>query len=63
MLRIAKASCKSKYEDDPSVKIMVSAMTENPLESLISTSGGAISEKFVNRLVRWANGKTGKKEQ
>ena len=63
MLRIAKASCKSKYEDDPSVKIMVSAMTENPLESLISTSGGAISEKFVNRLVKWANGQAGSKKE
>ena len=63
ILRIAKASCKGKSDDDPAVKIMVCAMSENPLESLISTSGGAISEKLVKRLVRWANGKAGNRKE
>ncbi|MCR4579501.1 MAG: glycoside hydrolase family 3 C-terminal domain-containing protein [Treponema sp.] len=46
-----------KGKDDPSVKIAISAIKENPLESLISTSGGMISEKFALKLVKMANGK------
>ena len=44
-----------KSKEDPSVKITLSAISENPLESLISTSGGAISESFANWLVKKAN--------
>lgn len=53
--KIALLSCKGKSKEDPAVKITVSAVTENPLESLISTSGNQISEKLVRRLVKWAN--------
>ncbi|MCR4733834.1 MAG: beta-glucosidase [Treponema sp.] len=44
-----------KPKEDPAVKITISAIKENPLESLISTSGGAISEKFAKSLVKMAN--------
>ena len=46
---------KGKSKDDPSVKIAISAIKENPLESLISTSGGLIKEGFVKWLVKTAN--------
>lgn len=46
---------KSKSREDPAVKIALSGMKENPVESLISTAGGIVSEKFVRRIVRWAN--------
>lgn len=46
---------KGKSKEDPSVKIAISAICENPLESLISTSGGAISEGFAKFLVKVAN--------
>jgi len=44
-----------KSEEDPSVKITISAIKENPLESLISTSGGVISEKISRWLLKKAN--------
>ena len=47
---------KGKSREDPVIKIAVAALTENPLESLISTSGGAITYKFAKRIVKWANG-------
>lgn len=47
---------KGKSREDPVVKIAISAVTENPLKSLISTSGGAITYKLANRFVKWANG-------
>ena len=47
---------KGKSREDPAVKIALSAILENPLESLISTSGGLISYKMANRFVKWANG-------
>lgn len=46
---------KGKSMEDPSVKIMISAMLENPAISLISTSGGMIKEKFVHFIVQRAN--------
>lgn len=46
---------KSKTREDPSVKIALSAIKENPLESLLSTSGGAITEKLANWFVKKAN--------
>lgn len=46
---------KGKSKEDPSVKIVISAVKENPLESLISTSGGAISEKVASWLLKKAN--------
>lgn len=48
-------SMKGKSKEDPSVKIAISAIKENPLESLISTSGGLISTKLVNWILRRAN--------
>ena len=48
-------SSKSKSRDDPAVKIAIAALEENPLESLISTSGGLISEKFANMILRKVN--------
>lgn len=53
--KIALYSCKGKSKEDPAVKITVSAVTENPLESLISTSGGQVNEKLVRKIVKWAN--------
>lgn len=46
---------KGRSKEDPSVKIAISAIKENPLESLISTSGGAITEKTARWLVKKAN--------
>ena len=46
---------KGKSREDPVIKIAVAALTENPLESLISTSGGVITYKFAKRIVKWAN--------
>ena len=48
---------KGKSREDPAIKIAVAALVENPLESLISTSGGAITYKFAKRIVKWANKK------
>ena len=46
---------KGKSREDPAVKIAISAILENPLESLISTSGGLITYKLANKFVKWAN--------
>jgi beta-glucosidase len=46
---------KGKSKDDPSVKIAISAIMENPLESLISVTNGIFSEKYVNKIVKAAN--------
>ena len=48
-------SSKSKSTDDPAVKIGISGIEENPLESLISISGGRITTKFARRIVKHAN--------
>ncbi len=48
-------SSNSKSRDDPAVKISISGLAENPLESLISISGGLISEKLVYKMLRSAN--------
>ena len=45
----------SKSKDDPAVKIGITGIEENPLESLISISGGRITEKFAKRIVKIAN--------
>ena len=50
-------SSKSKNKEDPAVKVALQAIRENPVESLISTSGGAISPSLVQRLVAHANKK------
>ncbi len=49
------ATSSSHTAEDPAVRIALSALEENPLESLISTSGGAVSEKFARFIVRKAN--------
>lgn len=46
---------KGKSKEDPSLKIEISAIKENPVESLISVSNGAVSEKMVQLLVKRAN--------
>ena len=48
-------SSQSKSKDDPAVKIGITGMEENPLESLISISGGRITEKLANKIVKFAN--------
>lgn len=50
-IKISKAESK----DDPSVKIALSALRENPVESLISTSNGIIKPKLINMLIKKAN--------
>ncbi|MCQ2576162.1 MAG: glycoside hydrolase family 3 C-terminal domain-containing protein [Treponema sp.] len=55
ILRLALVIMNKKPAEDPSVKIAIAAIEENPVESLISTSGGIISEKFARLLVKWAN--------
>ena len=45
----------SKSKDDPAVKIGISGIEENPLESLISITGGRITEDFARKLVNAAN--------
>lgn len=48
---------KGKSKDDPSVKIAISAIEENPLESLISITNGVFSEKRMQGILRLANRK------
>ena len=48
---------RKKSKDDPSVKIVIQAIKENPLESLISTSNGALSAKLVRFIVKKSNGR------
>ncbi len=48
-------SSQSKSKDDPAVKISISGIEENPLESLISISGGRVTEKRAGRIVKIAN--------
>lgn len=46
---------KSHSKDDPAVKIGISGIEENPLESLISISNGKVTEKFARKIVKAAN--------
>ncbi len=46
---------RSKSKDDPAVKINITGIEENPLESLISISGGRITEKRARKIVSFAN--------
>ena len=39
--------------EEPSVKIELSAITESPVESLVSLSGGLVSEKMAQKIVKW----------
>lgn len=55
ILRIFLFSARGKSKNDPSVKIAISAILENPLESLISITKGVFSEKLVAKIVRAAN--------
>lgn len=55
VIRLALVIMNKKSSQDPSVKIQIAAIEENPVESLISTSGGIINEKFAKLLVGWAN--------
>ena len=55
ILWIFLSSAHGKSKKDPSVKIAISAIEENPLESLISITNGIFSEKLVARILRAAN--------
>ena len=55
IIRIMLFTMKGKSKDDPSVKIAISAIVENPLESLISITNGIFSEKYVRKIVKAAN--------
>ena len=46
---------QSKSKDDPAVKIGITGLEENPLESLISISNGRITEKMARKIVKSAN--------
>ena len=48
---------RGKSKENPAVKMALAAITDNPIVSFISTSNGAISQKFVRKLVKWANKK------
>ena len=47
----------SKNRNDPAVKISICCVRENPLESLVSISGGLISKKLADRIIKSANRK------
>ena len=57
IIRIMLSTMKGKSKDDPSVKIAISAIEENPLESLISITNGVFSEKRMRGILRLANRK------
>lgn len=57
IIRVLLFSMKGKSKDDPSVKIAISAIEENPLESLISITNGVFSEKRMRGILRLANRK------
>ena len=48
---------QSRHRDDPSVKISICCVRENPLESLVSISGGLISKKLAEKIIKSANRK------
>ena len=56
--RIVLFSMKGKSKNDPSVKIVLSAIAENPLESLISVTNGSFTEKLMEKTIRLANRKS-----
>lgn len=55
VMKLALVIINKKSPEDPSVKIQISAIEENPLASLISITGGKISENFARKLVKAAN--------
>ena len=55
ILMILLFSMRGKSKNDPSVKIAISAIEENPLESLISITNGIFSEKLVAWIIKVAN--------
>lgn len=57
IIRAMLSTMKGKSKDDPSVKIAISAIEENPLESLISITNGVLSEKRMQGILRLANRK------
>jgi len=50
-VKISKADSK----EDPAVKIALSAIRENPIESLISTGNGIIKQKLIEKIIKKAN--------
>ncbi len=57
IIRAMLFTMKGKSKDDPSVKIAISAIEENPLESLISITNGVLSEERMRGILRLANRK------
>ena len=57
IIRAMLFTMKGKSKEDPSVKIAISAIEENPLESLISITNGVLSEKRMQGILRLANRK------
>ncbi len=57
IIRVLLFAMRGKSKDDPSVKIAISAIEENPLESLISITNGVFSEKRMRGILRLANRK------
>ena len=55
IISIILFSMRGKSKKDPSVQIVISAIKENPLESLISITNGVFSEKLMERIIRMAN--------
>ncbi len=55
IIRAMLFTMKGKSKEDPSVKIAISAIEENPLESLISITNGVFSEKRMRGILRLAN--------
>ena len=55
IIRVLLLAMRGKSKDDPSVKIAISAIEENPLESLISITNGVFSEKRMQKIIRLAN--------
>lgn len=53
--KVMVMTSRNKSAEDPAVKIALAALRENPLESLISTSGGALKLKYAEWILRKAN--------
>lgn len=50
-----RLSHPGQAKDDPAVRIEISAIRESPLESLVSLSGGRVSEKLAKKIAKWGN--------
>ncbi len=53
--KFLRFSMRHLKKDDPAVTMMIFAMSEAPLTSLIANSGGMIKEKYMQKLLKSAN--------